>query len=203
MKTRLIFYCLLVALGSTQSISSQTLHPLYKDKTDEVFEPALLGTWVSCAGTAFPICVGLQFEKSPDVGYRVTEPVSESPNVDLVFAFHLVRLGDVLFGDLKLMDIVVAGQSLKIDLGSQSHRILKVSLRGSKLTTSGVVFSLEETKKAVGGSGIQLHLETLDDGSLLSLSSTTDLQEFARKMANDKRIFSDDHEWERPEKGEK
>jgi len=203
MKTLGIFVCLLVGLSSANSLSGQALHPLYKDKTEEVFEPALLGTWVSCAGAAFPFCVGLQFERSPDGGYRVSSPVEETPKIDLVYAFHLVRLGDALFGDLKLTDIVVADRSLGGDLQccmTQVHTIFRVSFKGGKLLTSGFDLKRAETQKALAENGIQLHLESLDDGSLLALAPTADLQHFARKMASDKRVFSDLDEWERYEK---
>jgi len=203
MKTLGIFVCLLVGLSSANSLSGQTLHPLYKDKTEEVFEPELLGTWVSCAGNAFAICFGFQFERSPDGGYRVSSPIQETPKIDLVYAFHLVRLGDALIGDLKLTDIVVGGKSLGADLQwsmTPIHRIFKVSFKEGKLLTSAVDFKRVETQKALAENGIQLHLESLDDGSLLVLAPTAELQHFAKKMAGDKRVFSTLDEWERPEK---
>jgi len=201
MKTLGIFTCLLVAASSSR-LSGQTLHPLYNDKTEEVFEPALLGMWVICLGNVYTVCEGLQFEGSPDKGYRVSSPLEETPKVDVVYAFHLIRLGDALFGDLKLTDIVVAGRSLAFNFQwGQTHRIFRVSFKEGKLVTGSVDFNHVETQRALAEKGIQLHLETLDDGSLLALAPTADLQQFARKMAHDKRVFSDE-EWERPEKEE-
>src|SRR5215469_13712618 len=201
MKLLRIFACLLVALS--QFVFGQTLHPLYKDGTEEVFEPELLGAWVSCVGNAFTVCDEFHFEKSPDLGYRVTLPVSEAPKIEAVFAFHLIRLGDTLFGDMRLTDIVAAGRSLKIDLEGQFHTIYRVSLKGSRLTTAEAVFRLEETQKALAENRIQLHLETLEDGSIVSLASTNELQEFAKRMAKDQRVFSEDLEWDRPTKDHK
>jgi hypothetical protein len=203
MKRLLILACSLMALGAAQCTSGQTLHPLYMVKGEEVFEPALLGLWVSCAGSAFVVCVGVQFEKSNDMGYRVTSREREAPNVDLVYAFHLVRLGHALFGDLKLTSIVVAGENLNHDLGVQCHTIFRVSFKGNRLITSGVDFGLKETQKALAENKISLNLEAMDDRSVLALDSTVNLQNFARQMADNKRVFSDDSEWERPEKDRK
>ena len=203
MKRLLILVCSMLALGSAQCTCGQTLHPLYMDKAQEVFEPALLGLWVSCAGNAFPVCVGYQFEKSNDVGYRVTWLAREAPKVDLVYAFHLVRLGAALFGDLKLTGIVVAGENLDLDLGVQCHTLFRVSFKGDRLITSGVDFGRKETQKALAENKISLNLEALDNSLVLALDSTVNLQQFARQMADDKRVFSDDWKWERPEKDRK
>jgi hypothetical protein len=195
--------CLMAGVSFVNSVSAQTLHPLYKYKSDEVFEKTLLGTWVSCAGNAGASCVGVQVERSPDNGYKVTMfSILESPKVDLVLRGHVVRLGDALFGDLSLTDVVVGEKSLAAS-GLQfreihTHAILRLSLKGEKLVTSSVDFQREETRKALAENGIELHLENLEDGSVLALASTAELQRFARKMADDKRVFSDDDEWEHP-----
>ena len=207
MKTLRILVCLWVVVSLANSLSGQTLHPLYDDKTEKTFEPALLGTWAACAGNAFPMCMEFQFEKSSDGAYRGLVPLQDDPKVDVVGTCHLVRLGDTLFGDLKLTDILVAGKGLSARLEPslfQTHFIVRLSFKQGKLVMSGIDFKRAETQRALAESGIQLQLDTLDDGSTIALAPTADLQKFVRMKANDDRIFSDTTEWERPEKeGEK
>ena len=200
-----ILVWLIAGMCSLSTASAQTLHSLYKGKPDEVFEQALLGTWVSCVGNAAVVCVGFQVERSQEGSYKVTlSSLQEKPKVDFVFRGHLLRLGGALFGDLSLNDVIVEGSSLVksgLELrGIYTHAIFRVSLKGGRLVTSLVDFQREETRKALAENGIQLHLETMEDGSVLALASTDELQLFAGKMANDKRVFSDDDEWEHPEK---
>jgi chromosome condensin MukBEF MukE localization factor len=129
----------------------------------------------------------------------VTTP-TETPKIEIVLAFHLIRLGGTLFADMRLTDIVAEGHSLNIDLGGQLHKIYRVSLRGNKFTTAEVVFGFGDTQKAAAENGVQLRLETLEDGSLVSLASTKELQDFVKKTAKDERVFSQEVEWDRPEK---
>jgi len=199
-----ILVCLMASMSSANTVTAQTLHPLYKNKSDEVFEQALLGTWVSCAG-AMAVCVGIQVERLPEDSYKVTLlEFEENPKVDFVFMGHVVRLGGALFGDLSLNDVIVNDKSLVkagLDLrGIYTHVIFRLSLNGERLVTSLVDFQREEARKALTEKDIQLHLEAMEDGSVLALASTAELQEFARKMATDKRVFSDDDEWERLKK---
>jgi hypothetical protein len=163
-----------------------SLFPLYTDK-DQVFDPALVGTWGTKGGE--PVWI---FQKGPSTSYAMvyTGEGGKTPftsrNTSTKFECHLVRIGKSLF-----MDSFPNGSELPDNDFYKMHLIAghlfsKVIVKGDELRI--VLLNPEWVKEGIEKKKFQIKHEIISDRILLT-ASTPELQRFITRYAEDSNAF--------------
>lgn len=184
---------ILIAFGiltfSTGCQHIVSLHPLYTEK-DLVSEPALEGTWVMQMD-------GVELEAI------ATHEVSESNSYQLTYTFtfgsadkgwgaqfqaHPVRLGDHLFLDLSLNeDATKKLFENRYWPKFSRHLFCRIKIEGDGLQVA--FLNQKWLKKKIDSGDIKLAYELAEKNVMVITSSTQELQAFAIKYADDRKIF--------------
>lgn len=158
-----------------------SLHPLYT-REDPIFEPALVGTWVSENGEGTIV-----FQKSKDNAYDL---FYTEEGVPVKLQVHLVRLGEFLFLDIFPGDATTKNLFFAIPV----HTFLRISIEGDVLRLAMLDFDL------LKGTGpqekFQIAHEDVDWWRVLT-APTQDLQSFVLQHAEDTTVFSNPTEFHR------
>jgi len=180
MKTLTMVFALTVAMPSTGCVPSLqcSLHPLYTEQ-DLVFEPALVGSWVSGEGDAWT------FRQAGENAYQLTF-VDE--DVAAHFDVHLLRLGNNFFLDLfPRTDLDQELKNMNVFYRYHlipAHTIVKASIDGDLLQMT--MMSFDGLKER-----LDIPHERLAGGGIVVTASTTDLQEFVQRYAEEPLAFGD------------
>lgn len=190
---KLLFYLLAAILGGCVPVIS--LHPLYTEK-DIVFEEKLLGTWVDDPNGPDTIW---EFKRHQDkknayqFNYTITE--SEKP-LKGIFVAHMVKLGDKLFMDVFPLSypsgenhFEEAKWGINTGFFVPAHTFLKVNSIGPTLKLC--ITNVEEIEKLLKADPNAIKHETVEDSIVLT-ASTSELQKFVVKYADDSRVFDNE-----------
>jgi len=183
MKTLTMVFPLILAMLSIGCVDmgflgQVSLHPLYTEQ-DLVFEPALVGTWV------FEERDTLTFRQAGANAYQLT---FVEDDVAAQFDVHLVRLGNNIFLDFfprpDLDQELKKMNSFYWYYVIRAHTIVKASIDGDLLQMTMMGFDgLKER--------LDIPHERLEGGGIVVTASTTDLQEFVQRYAEEPLAFGD------------
>ena len=177
---------LMVALGLATLVAGcvPSLHPLYTDE-DLVYDPALVGTWTE--------------EESEDtwtfrrVGDKSYDLIYTEGGVPARFDAHLVQLGESLFLDTYPGEPDIKNDFYLIHL-VPAHTFSRIQIEGDILRYA--MLDLDWLRRMISEKKVSIAHEQVDGGVLLT-ASTTELQEFFIKYADDDKAFPDPTELHR------
>jgi hypothetical protein len=172
MRNPRIVFALTVAMLTTGCVPS--LHPLYTEQ-DLIFEPGLVGTWVWEDGHTWT------FRQAAGSAYQL---ISVESGVATVFNVHLVRLGNTFFLDF-FPEEPANMKSFYRDHLIPAHTIAKVGIEGDLLHIA--MMGSDWLKER-----LDIPCERLEkEEQIVITASTTDLQRFVRKYAEEPLAFGD------------
>jgi hypothetical protein len=169
----------LVLLMTACTVSVQSLQPLYTEE-DLIFEPKLLGAWVTGGGSDEL----LAFVKSGENEYKVMTNI-----YPFSLKGRLMKLGGCLFLDLTPADTD--------DVFSiPGHLFVKIQVNGDTLNLA--LLDSDWAKRVADAGNLGLS-HTLVGGRVVLTAPVEDLQAFVALHAGDGSIFKDYMEYRRAE----
>jgi len=176
---------LLLALASTLVAGCvvTSVYPFYTE-ADVVFDPALVGAWVS-ADDPNPTKQTWTFERNGTKEYRLAIRDEEGTKE---YEAHLFKLQDQRCLDLRLTE--------RKEGHFPVHFLLKVSQIQPTLQMSGLVPDwldelLTRDPRAIRHQKVQMDPKDKDNWRLVFTAETSELQDFLRKHLNDPQAFAD------------
>jgi hypothetical protein len=192
MRIRIPAICFTAAL-LLMGCEVRSLRPLVSDK-DAIFEPALLGKWVS--GVDEPKYT-MEFSKIGEKGYEL---VLETQNGAIHFDARLARLGPSLFLDLSPRE-GPSTEDRDLDYFYYSHVIPTHSIARivlEKNTMSLAWLNYDAIKSLCSLGQLDIGHEVLDDDVILT-ADTPDLQRFLLQHEGDISLLGNPDEFKRLE----
>lgn len=158
-----------------------SLYPLYTDQ-DVVFEPALLGEWISEEDST----ESMTFEKQGGNKYKLI--YIDQDSVEGEFAVQLLRINGALFMDLSLGESDLKLNSMHIFVLLPVHNFFLISQLDSTLQMSSLEF--EWLKKLLDKEPDAIRHEKVDSSIVLT-AAPKELQKFLLKHLKTEGAFDE------------
>jgi len=180
---------LLIALGLSLFLTGciPSLHPLYSPET-QIYSPELLGTWISVE----------------DEGVWTFDPGKEGENYRLTYSsdrflqegtqqefyeVYLVKLGDYHFLDFKPLEKNLSAEQLSIAWMLPTHSFARVDFEEKGIVIR--MFDYEWLESLFEERKIRMKHEKVEDGTIVLTATTSELQSFIHKYAEEEQAYID------------
>jgi len=175
-KTSLALAALLLSLLTLVGCDPAfSIHTLYADKEDVVFEPNLLGTWVTSENGGDPVII----ERGDSKAYQIRLQVGDRTSSETSFTAYLVNVSGYLFLDAVANS---SQNSARDSFAIPGHVIVRIWLTNDSLRLA----YLDESGVSEGGPAGGTHIEAC---CAVLTGSTLDLKRFVVEHANDDTVF--------------
>jgi hypothetical protein len=198
MKTRLIFYLLILTLFLPGCLV-KSLHPFYTDQ-DVIFKKELTGTWTDADSAVWIIeqhmqSTGLLSRKKPGKAYDITFTNRQGSSK---FLAHLFQLNGELYLDFS-PDEVACGNDLAGFHMVGTHSLAKVGLIGGKIAISWynevwLADLFNKNQIRISHERVPYDPDNNNPSSvqIILTASTSELQKFIIKYGSDPNAFGEE-----------